>query len=220
MLETKPEPHTVTETGPDTASGDGRHARRNANRDRIVRAFLDLVREGVVEPGAHAVAERAGVSPRTVFRCFQDMEALYRELTAALRAEFLPRAVLDLNTPDRRERLDRLLANRVAMFTDMEPFRFASRGYRHRYASLQDDDDFLIRMERERLQIVLNPDRRIDPDLFEALDATTSFDFWCRLRIGQRLDRDAAARAFIAAARGVYASAPDPGPLSDEGGVR
>jgi len=220
MPDTQPEPQTLTGTDADAATGDGRHARRNANRDRIVHAFLDLVREGAVEPGAHAVAGRAGVSPRTVFRCFQDMEALYRELTVALRAEFLPRAVLDLNTPDRRERLERLLANRVALFSDMEPFRFASRGYRHRYASLQDDDDFLVGMERERLQIVLNPDRRLDPDLFEALDATTSFDVWCRLRIGQRLDRDAAARAYLAAARAVYAAAPDPGPVSDDGGVR
>ena len=199
---------------------DGRRARRSANRDKIVAAFLDLVRAGVSEPGAHAIAHKAGVSPRTVFRCFEDMEALYRELTAAMRAEFLPRAKLDLNTTDRAERLERLLKNRISMFGDMEPFRFASERYRHRYASLADDSAFLVKMERERLTIVMNPDGALDPDHFEALHAAASFDSWRRLRVEQGLSKARAGRVMSAAARAIFAAAPDPGPVDDGGGVR
>jgi AcrR family transcriptional regulator len=199
---------------------DGRRARRSASQDKIVAAFLALVREGALEPGAHAVAGKAGVSPRTVFRCFEDLESLYRELTAAVHAEFLPRARLDLNTSDRAERLERLLKNRAAMFCDMEPFRLATERHRHRFASLAEDSAFLVAMERERLSIVLNPDDAMDTDYFEALNAATSFDFWRRLRIEQGLSKPQAARVMAAAARAIYAGAPDPGPVQDEGGVR
>jgi AcrR family transcriptional regulator len=204
----------------DTPIADGRRARRSASRDKIVTAFLALVREGVLEPGAHAVAQRAGVSARTVFRCFEDLEALYRELTAAVHAEFLPRARLDLNTSDRAERLERLLKNRAAMFSDMEPFRLATERYRHRFASLAVDSTFLATMERERLSIVLNPDDAMAADFFEALNAVASFDFWRRLRVEQSLSKPQAARVMTAAARAIYAAAPDPGPVNDEGGVR
>lgn len=197
----------------DTQTVDGRHARRDANRDRIVEAFLELVRAGVSEPGAHTIAHKAGVSPRTVFRCFEDMEALYCELTAKVRDEFLPRATLDLNTTDRAERLERLLKNRTAIFADLEPFRFASERYRHRYAAIAEETALLVKTERKRLTLVVNPDGALDPDLFEALNAVTSFDFWRRLRIEQGLSKARAGRAMAAAARAVYAAAPEPGPV-------
>ncbi|MGX6648705.1 TetR/AcrR family transcriptional regulator [Maricaulaceae bacterium MS644] len=205
---------------PEAEITDGRRARRSASRDKIVTAFLALVREGALDPGARAVAEKAGVSPRTVFRCFEDLEALYRELTSIVHAEFLPRAKLDLNTSDRAERLDRLLKNRAAMFSDMEPFRLATERLRHRFASLEEDSAFLVTMERKRLAIVLNPDDAMEADFFEALNAVTSFDFWRRLRIEQGLSKPRAARVMTAAARAIYAAAPDPGPVHDEGGVR
>jgi hypothetical protein len=112
------------------------------------------------------------------------------------------------------------LKNRAAMFSDMEPFRFASERYRHRYASLGEDAAFLVTMERERLRLVLNPDDAIDPDHFEALHAATSFDFWRRLRVEQGLPKARASRVMAAAARAIYSAAPDPGPVEDEGGVR
>jgi AcrR family transcriptional regulator len=199
---------------------DGRRARRSASREKIITAFLALVRDGVAEPGAHSVAAKAGVSPRTVFRCFEDIETLYRELTTAVREEFLPRATLDLNTTDRAERLERLLKNRAAMFTDMEPFRFAAERYRHRYSSLADDNTFLVTMERERLRIVLSPDDAIPGDIFEALNAATSFDFWRRLRVEQGLDKTRSAQVMAQAARAIYAAAPEPGPVHDGGGIR
>jgi AcrR family transcriptional regulator len=204
----------------DTQTVDGRHARRDANRDRIVEAFLELVRAGVSEPGAHTIAHKAGVSPRTVFRCFEDMEALYCELTARLRDEFLPRATLNLNTSDRAERLERLLKNRIAIFADLEPFRFPSERYRHRYAAVAEETALLVKTERDRLTLVVNPDSALDPDLFEALSAVTSFDLWRRLRIEQGLSKARAGRAMAAAARAVYAAAPDPGPVKDADAAR
>lgn len=58
------------------AAKDGRRRRSAQSRDRIVEALLDLVAGVVVTPSAEAVAARAGVGLRTVFRHFRDMESL------------------------------------------------------------------------------------------------------------------------------------------------
>ena len=55
---------------------DGRRARRHRSRDLAVDALLDLLNEGVVRPTAQQVAERSGVSLRSIFRIFDDVESL------------------------------------------------------------------------------------------------------------------------------------------------
>ncbi|MFX8786073.1 hypothetical protein ABTM90_19835, partial [Acinetobacter baumannii] len=49
---------------------DGRRQRGQNNRARIVKAVLELTREGTFTPSAEQVARRADVSLRTVFRHF------------------------------------------------------------------------------------------------------------------------------------------------------
>jgi len=65
---------------------DGRTLRRSRNRDAVIDAFLELVREGKLNPGAAQIAERAGVSHRSVFRYFDDLNDLVR---TAIRQDFL-----------------------------------------------------------------------------------------------------------------------------------
>jgi TetR/AcrR family transcriptional regulator, regulator of autoinduction and epiphytic fitness len=55
---------------------DGRRRRAERSRAAVVDALLSLYDDGVVRPGAAEVAERAGVSTRSVFRHFADLEAL------------------------------------------------------------------------------------------------------------------------------------------------
>ena len=57
-------------------SEDGRRLRRDRNRDAVTRAFLELVAEGDLRPGLVAVADRSGVSYRSVFRYFADQGEL------------------------------------------------------------------------------------------------------------------------------------------------
>ena len=59
---------------------DGRRLRSIDSRARIVKAMLALIEEGDMAPGAEAVAARAEVGLRTVFRHFKDMESLYRDV--------------------------------------------------------------------------------------------------------------------------------------------
>ena len=93
----------VTAPMPDPAPiVDGRRARRHRSRDLAVDAVLDLLGEGVLRPTAQQVAERSGVSLRSIFRIFDDVESL----NAAAAARQLSRIrhlfvdVMPTGTPD------------------------------------------------------------------------------------------------------------------------
>lgn len=60
---------------------DGRIARGERTRAAIIAAHADLLREGELQPTAAKVAERAGVSVRTIWTNFKDREALLTHST-------------------------------------------------------------------------------------------------------------------------------------------
>lgn len=60
-----------------TTSTDGRSARAERTRDAVVDAFLSLTDEGHLRPTARQISERAGVSLRSVFQHFEDLETLF-----------------------------------------------------------------------------------------------------------------------------------------------
>lgn len=68
-----------------TKIADGRRKRGDQSRRQIVDAMIELVRSGEMSPSAAQVAERAGVGLRTVFRHFDEMEILYREMAEVIR---------------------------------------------------------------------------------------------------------------------------------------
>src|SRR4051794_13288243 len=63
----------------DGVTGDGRAARSVRTRRAIVDALRALHHEGDLRPTAPRVAERAGVSVRTVWQHFDDLETLLFE---------------------------------------------------------------------------------------------------------------------------------------------
>jgi AcrR family transcriptional regulator len=79
---------------------DGRRRRSQDSRARIVAAMLELTRQGEVSPSATAVAERAGVGLRSVFRHFKDMESLYQEMSITIEGELRAVAEQPFRTDD------------------------------------------------------------------------------------------------------------------------
>ena len=57
---------------------DGRLLRRQRNRDAVVESLLDLYAEGNLRPSTEEIATRSGLSPRSLFRYFDDVEDLTR----------------------------------------------------------------------------------------------------------------------------------------------
>ena len=62
---------------------DGRLTRTMRSRLAICDACLDLVQEGVLQPSADQIADRAGVSRRSIFYHFTDLAALYDAVVEA-----------------------------------------------------------------------------------------------------------------------------------------
>lgn len=57
---------------------DGRSARRDRNRLAVLDAVIELFSEGQLQPRPEDVAERSGVSLRSVYRYYSDRDALRR----------------------------------------------------------------------------------------------------------------------------------------------
>jgi len=72
---------------------DGRLTRSRVSRANIVAAILALVGNGKVNPSAARVAERAEVGLRSVFRHFDDKDALYRQMGDVIEARVRPNIV-------------------------------------------------------------------------------------------------------------------------------
>jgi AcrR family transcriptional regulator len=166
---------------------DGRRRRGQDNRARIVRAMLEIIQSGEVAPGAEQVAARADVGLRTVFRHFQDMDSLYREMSVAIEAEL--RTVVDrpFLSPDWRGRLFELIERRAEAFERIAPFKRASDVFRYRSKFLEADTSKLVATLREILKRHLPPEIIADSLKLEALDLLMSFESWSRLRREQGL---------------------------------
>ncbi|MFF5054670.1 TetR/AcrR family transcriptional regulator [Micromonospora sp. NPDC000663] len=65
------------ETVEATGRVDGRTARAERTRAAIVEAHLALISEGDLRPTGERIAERAGISLRTLWTNFKDMETLF-----------------------------------------------------------------------------------------------------------------------------------------------
>lgn len=182
-------------------SSDGRVRRGARNRDRIVDAVIELVRSGVPQPSAQAVAAASGTGKRTVFRQFRDMEGLFRAVDARIQQEVLPLVDTSPIEGTLRERADALVARRIRIYEHVLPFRVSGMAHRRASLTIRRGERALDQWARAQLRATFEPELRGAPaDLLEALDALTSIDVWDRLRNGQRLAR---ARAAAVVRRGI-----------------
>ena len=171
---------------------DGRRRRSAASRKRIVDAMIAMIREGNIDPSAEAVADRAGLGRRTVFRLFTDKESIYRQIHVTIRDRAL--AYFDIpivgDTPSAR--LLSLVDRRCRFFEDILPLATASAAHRHTSPVLQRDHAAVAAELRGIMEAFLDPAIRADLPRLEALDLVMSIEAWRRLRHQQGLDPAAA----------------------------
>ena len=110
------------------AETDGRRLRRALNREAVVDALLDLYREGNLRPGTDLIAERAGLSPRSLFRYFEDTDDLAGEAALRQQIRALPLVVLEVEADaDFDERVRVLVEQRFRLFGEIGNAALASR---------------------------------------------------------------------------------------------
>lgn len=133
----------------DLCSVDGRRARRDRNRETVVDALLELYREGEMAPTMARVADRSGVSHRSVFRYFEDLDELSR--VAIERQQDSLAHLVDvpaIGEGPLAERIERLIESRLALYEQAAPVARVARMRAPTIAVIAED----LKRSRERLR--------------------------------------------------------------------
>jgi TetR/AcrR family transcriptional regulator of autoinduction and epiphytic fitness len=105
---------------------DGRTVRAERTRQALVDALLALLDEGQLQPTAERIAERAGVSERSLFQHFADREALYQAVAVQQYERIVPTLEpIDVSLP-LPERIAAFVEQRARLLETVTPVRRAA----------------------------------------------------------------------------------------------
>jgi TetR/AcrR family transcriptional regulator, regulator of autoinduction and epiphytic fitness len=186
---------------------DGRTVRAERTRRALVDALLALLDEGELRPTAERIAERAGVSERSLFQHFPDRDRLFEAVARQQYERVMPTLQpVDASLP-LSERIDAVVEQRARLYE-------LSKGVRRAALLLEPDSGVVAgwlatarktkaadveRVFRRELEGVLEAER---PALRAALVSATAWTAWESYRFHQGLGvgrARAAMRATIAA---------------------
>jgi AcrR family transcriptional regulator len=179
-----------TRTGEDDGRIDGRVERTVATRRKILSVTRELILGGFTDPTAKEIAGGAGITTRTLFRHFPDMEALHRsfiEDTEASASLVMDEPFPEGTSEQWRQRLDVVVDRRVRVYESLLPLYISPIWSRYRAAAKDSTQYRGIARRRKRLKDVLPEWLGEDSTLFEALDGVLSIEYWISLRRDQRL---------------------------------
>lgn len=195
------------------AEAEGRSARAQRTRAAVVDALMGLLRDGSLAPGAREVAERAGVSTRTVFAHFATLEDLYQACVEQATA-----VVLSLLTPvdpglPLAERIDDVCTQRARVNEEVGPVRraaalkapFSPALARTRAYARRSSYEQLDRVFAAELDALASPARRRRR---ASVDAALSGETWDLLRDTHGLAPDEALPAVRETVRALLPPAP------------
>ena len=175
---------------PSSAVLDGRTARAERTRQAVVEAMLALIAEGDLRPTGARVAERAGVSLRSVFQHFEDLEALL----AAVVTHQTDR-ISELMTPlapdgPLAERIRALVDQRAKIYEFIAPTRRAAVLQEPFSTNLRQGREALLARSADQLARTFGPELAAAddrPELVSALAVATAWETWDHLRRWQNL---------------------------------
>jgi len=171
----------------ETPTIDGRRARAAKTREAIVDAAIALLDAGDLKPTAAAIAQRAGLSVRSVFQHFADLEDLFLAVSdrQTNRVAALYTGITYDGSLDRR--LDVFVSYRATLYETISPIR--------RAAMLQEPFSRIVaeRLELARTLHRLDIERAFEPELAraraagldhvgETLATICSFPVWDEMR--------------------------------------
>lgn len=169
---------------------DGRRLRREQNREAVLDALLGLFRDGIVQPSAAEVADRAGISVRSLFRYFDDVDDLSRAAIERHLAAAQPLMTIDATTADPLPvRVERAVESRLRLWEAVAPSARAARAcaIRNPLVAAQLAE---MRALFRRQVAALFPARAVP-----AVDVLLSFETYELLRQDQGLSRPRSAAA-------------------------
>jgi AcrR family transcriptional regulator len=154
--------------------------------------MLQLVGSGDVAPSAARVAEVAGVGLRTVFRHFEDMDALYREMSAVIEERVIPIISEPLKGSDWKAKMSEIADRRAIVFETILPFRISANLKRFQSPYLMQDYQRMVKAEAEGIEALLPGSVKTDTLGSRGINVILSFQTWRLLRHDQGLSTDEA----------------------------
>ena len=143
-----------------TLTADGRGARRDRNRLAVLDAVIGLFTEGTFDPVPEEVARRAGLSVRSVYRYFEDRDALVRAAIDRQLEGVLPLSVIHaIGEGPLDDRIERFVTTRLGLYDAMAA---VARAARIRAAS---NDLIRAQVEATRRGLGEQVDRHFAPEL-------------------------------------------------------
>jgi AcrR family transcriptional regulator len=210
------------DAGPASPGRDGRTSRSARTREAVVDALQALIVAGDPRPNAQRIAERAGVSTRTVFAHFASLDDLYR--VAVERATALVLALLSPIDAGRPldDRIEEIVDQRARVAEEIGPLRRAASLQEPFSPTLAEARRFARQASYEQVERVFAGElSRLDPGARRrctaAVDALISGDAWDLLRQTHVLSPDDARRAVADAVRAVLPG--EPGEPGDQTGA-
>lgn len=169
---------------------DGRRARGERTRLRVLEALLELVEEGELRPTAQEVAARAGVALRTVYHHFEDVAAL-RTMALSLQMDRYHEILqpVDAKLP-LNERITQLARQYRKLLEVITPIRQATMFDQHESAEMAEGLRRARTIRREHVSAVFASElgRRSSSEdsksLLDAVDLATSWESWNYMRSG------------------------------------
>jgi AcrR family transcriptional regulator len=180
---------------------DGRRLRREQNRDAVIDALLALFREGSLMPSSADVAARAGLSPRSLFRYFDDIEDLHRAAIARMIGQTRPRLRPAANPHDPTAvKISAVVGARAELYEQIGPAGRALRAWIRQHNAEIDDlnigRSLLLGQLTELFEAELTRSGR---STLPAMEVLLSFESYERLRHRMGLTPAAAREALVAA---------------------
>jgi AcrR family transcriptional regulator len=171
---------------------DGRRLRSIRNRELVAQTTLELLREGYLDPSVDDIATRSGLSQRTVFRLFGDVEQLF-SAAVAVQAERVGALLGSLQVSgSRKARVQRLVKARARLYEEVSPVRRFALRHAPFQPVIREGIDQLNAVLRGQLEELFEVEISSAPrserhGLTDRLSVITSWSVWESLRTDQHL---------------------------------
>jgi AcrR family transcriptional regulator len=176
---------------------DGRNLRSRRTRQALIDALISLIEEGDLRPTAPRIAERAGVSLRSIYHHFDDLELFFAE-TAQRQIERTAPLKQPLPTGGSLAiRLNALLRQKIRIWEAVTPIRNAASLQEPFSPQLRAVRAEIHRRTRDELATIFANELDARPaedalQLLDALDAAVNWMSWRIMRTDVGLPVEAA----------------------------
>jgi len=171
----------------ESSQPDGRRQRSQRSREKILRSMWELMLDGDMNPSAAAIAEHAGVGLRSVFRHFEDLDTLLRDLLLLCYDEVTPEFMTPLKSTNWKDQLLELVERNVGIWERIRVPHTAGEIGRFKSQVLMDDYKRSRNLELSSIKGVLPKDIANYDEVLLALDASMGFSTLRRLREDRKL---------------------------------